>query len=241
MHPEIARQLHEQRLRDQQRRRPVIDRMAAGPTRACSAPRPLGAPRHRSHPGPHRHGHRGRAASAGRLPMTEATGSPQNTRSPISMALLRRELTASFAFIERNFFLTRRYWGWEIAWLIYATTSALSIAFIGVEQERPRPRPDAHDRGRLLELPVHRLRLHRRDGRLGALGGHAGVHLHGSHPALDAAARLDGLRRHVRARAHGRDARGPDPLLRAGPDARRSTDARSSSWPWARSPSSASA
>lgn len=53
------------------------------------------------------------------------------------MALLRRELTASFAFIERNFFLTRRYWGWEIAWLIYATTSALSIAFIGVEQEDP--------------------------------------------------------------------------------------------------------
>jgi ABC-2 type transport system permease protein len=51
------------------------------------------------------------------------------------MALLTRELTASFAFIERNFFLTRRYWGWEIAWLIYATTSALSIAFIGVEQD----------------------------------------------------------------------------------------------------------
>jgi ABC-2 type transport system permease protein len=50
------------------------------------------------------------------------------------MAILTRELTASFAFIERNFFLTRRYWGWEIAWLVYATTSALSIAFIGVEQ-----------------------------------------------------------------------------------------------------------
>jgi hypothetical protein len=33
MHPEIARLLHEQRLRDQQRRRPVIDRMAAGPSR----------------------------------------------------------------------------------------------------------------------------------------------------------------------------------------------------------------
>jgi ABC-2 type transport system permease protein len=50
------------------------------------------------------------------------------------MAFLTRELTASFAFIERNFFLTRRYWGWEIAWLVYATTSALAIAFIGVEQ-----------------------------------------------------------------------------------------------------------
>ena len=36
MHPEIARQLHEQRLRDQQRRRPVIDRMAAGPSRPAA-------------------------------------------------------------------------------------------------------------------------------------------------------------------------------------------------------------
>jgi ABC-2 type transport system permease protein len=50
------------------------------------------------------------------------------------MAFLTRELSTSFAFIERNFFLTRRYWGWEIAWLVYATTSALAIAFIGVEQ-----------------------------------------------------------------------------------------------------------
>jgi hypothetical protein len=30
MHPEIAWRLHEQRLRDQRRRRPVIDRTAAG-------------------------------------------------------------------------------------------------------------------------------------------------------------------------------------------------------------------
>jgi ABC-2 type transport system permease protein len=50
------------------------------------------------------------------------------------MTFLSRELSASYAFIERNFFLTRRYWGWEIAWLVYATASALSIAFIGVEQ-----------------------------------------------------------------------------------------------------------
>lgn len=48
------------------------------------------------------------------------------------MALLTRELVASYAFIERNFFLTKRYWGWEIAWLVYATASALAIAFIGV-------------------------------------------------------------------------------------------------------------
>jgi ABC-2 type transport system permease protein len=50
------------------------------------------------------------------------------------MSTIARELAASYAFIERNFFLTRRYWGWEIAWLVYATAGALSVAFIGVDQ-----------------------------------------------------------------------------------------------------------
>jgi ABC-2 type transport system permease protein len=54
------------------------------------------------------------------------------------MATLTRELSASYAFIERNFFLTRRYWGWEIAWLVYATAGALSIAFIGIDQGNSR-------------------------------------------------------------------------------------------------------
>jgi ABC-2 type transport system permease protein len=53
------------------------------------------------------------------------------------VALLTRELIASYAFIERNFFLTKRYWGWEIAWLVYAAASALAIAFIGVDQGDP--------------------------------------------------------------------------------------------------------
>jgi ABC-2 type transport system permease protein len=50
------------------------------------------------------------------------------------MTTIGRELAASYAFIERNFFLTRRYWGWEVAWLVYATAGALSVAFIGVDQ-----------------------------------------------------------------------------------------------------------
>ena len=48
------------------------------------------------------------------------------------MALMTHELKASYAFIERNFFLSRRYWGWEIAFLVYHIAGALSIAFIGV-------------------------------------------------------------------------------------------------------------
>jgi ABC-2 type transport system permease protein len=48
------------------------------------------------------------------------------------MTTLARELRGSYAFIERNVNLTRRYWGWEIAFLVYHIAGALSIAFIGV-------------------------------------------------------------------------------------------------------------
>ena len=41
------------------------------------------------------------------------------------------ELKASYAFVERNFFLTRRYWGWELAFLVYSVAGALSISLIG--------------------------------------------------------------------------------------------------------------
>ena len=48
-----------------------------------------------------------------------------------SMGTAARELSASAAFIERNFNLSRRYWGWELAFLVYAVAGALSISFIG--------------------------------------------------------------------------------------------------------------
>jgi ABC-2 type transport system permease protein len=54
------------------------------------------------------------------------------------MMTLGHELKASYAFIERNFFLTRRYWGWEVAFLIYSVAGALSISLIGADQGNPR-------------------------------------------------------------------------------------------------------
>lgn len=48
------------------------------------------------------------------------------------------ELKASYAFIERNFFLTRRYWGWEVAFLVYSVAGALSIALIGAAEGSER-------------------------------------------------------------------------------------------------------
>ena len=49
------------------------------------------------------------------------------------MTVVTHELKASFAFIERNFFLTRRDWGWELAFLVYSVAGALSISLIGVQ------------------------------------------------------------------------------------------------------------
>jgi ABC-2 type transport system permease protein len=54
------------------------------------------------------------------------------------MMALSHELKASYAFVERNFFLTRRYWGWEIAFLVYSVAGALSISLIGADQGDPR-------------------------------------------------------------------------------------------------------
>jgi len=50
------------------------------------------------------------------------------------LTTIAHEMKASFAFIERNFFLTRRYWGWELAFLVYSVAGALSISLIGEAQ-----------------------------------------------------------------------------------------------------------
>jgi len=47
------------------------------------------------------------------------------------MTAIGREARASYAFVERNFNLTRRYLGWEVAFLVYAVAGALSVSLIG--------------------------------------------------------------------------------------------------------------
>lgn len=54
------------------------------------------------------------------------------------MTVIGHELKASFAFIERNFNLTKRYWGWEVAFLVYAVAGALAVSLIGASQENRR-------------------------------------------------------------------------------------------------------
>lgn len=46
------------------------------------------------------------------------------------MASLQHQGRASYAFFERNWNLTKRYWGWEIVWLFYNIVNALSVVLI---------------------------------------------------------------------------------------------------------------
>jgi ABC-2 type transport system permease protein len=52
------------------------------------------------------------------------------------MATATHQIRASYAFVERNFNLVKRYWTWELVWLIYSTTESLSVSFIGLGMQQ---------------------------------------------------------------------------------------------------------
>ena len=52
------------------------------------------------------------------------------------MATLARELRVSYAFVERNFNLVKRYWALEVAWFIYSVAHSLAMGFIGAGMAR---------------------------------------------------------------------------------------------------------
>ena len=48
------------------------------------------------------------------------------------MSSITYEFKASYAFIERNYNIVKRYWAWELVWLVYGIVNSLSVSFIGV-------------------------------------------------------------------------------------------------------------
>ncbi|HVC34947.1 MAG TPA: ABC transporter permease [Chloroflexota bacterium] len=52
------------------------------------------------------------------------------------MATVIQEVRASYAFVERNINLTRRYWGWEIVFLLYSIVNSLAVTFIGAAMQQ---------------------------------------------------------------------------------------------------------
>ncbi|MDR3574213.1 MAG: ABC transporter permease [Anaerolineaceae bacterium] len=52
------------------------------------------------------------------------------------MATIVYQLRASYAFVERNFNLIKRYWSWEVVWLVYSTADSLAVSFIGLGMQQ---------------------------------------------------------------------------------------------------------
>src|SRR5437868_2864896 len=52
------------------------------------------------------------------------------------MLVAARNLNTAYAFFERNWNLTRRYFGWEVDWFVYSVVNALTILFIAAATER---------------------------------------------------------------------------------------------------------
>lgn len=52
------------------------------------------------------------------------------------MSSLMHQGRATYAFFERNWNITKRYWAWELVWLVYLIVNALSVTYIGASAER---------------------------------------------------------------------------------------------------------
>jgi ABC-2 type transport system permease protein len=57
------------------------------------------------------------------------------------MSFWRRELRATYAFVERNWNMVKRYWGWEVVWITYSIVNSLAITFIGAGMEKISGQP----------------------------------------------------------------------------------------------------
>ena len=51
------------------------------------------------------------------------------------MSSLMHQGRATYAFFERNWNITKRYWAWELVWLVYSIVNGLSVIYIGASAE----------------------------------------------------------------------------------------------------------
>lgn len=52
------------------------------------------------------------------------------------MTALLHEFRATYAFMERNANLVKRYWTWELVWMAYSIANSLSVSYIGLGMEQ---------------------------------------------------------------------------------------------------------
>ncbi len=87
----------------------------------------------------------------------------QTRQSAIRRGLsnVRLQFLQSYAFMARNWHLTKRYWGWELVWFFYSLTSGLSVIFIAQGTEAlTGQRPDFDVQYLTMYLIIGTLVLH---------------------------------------------------------------------------------
>jgi ABC-2 type transport system permease protein len=72
----------------------------------------------------------------------------------IDMAILVNEFRATYAFMERNLNLVKRYWSWELVWMAYSIANSLSVSFIGLGMEKIGGASEANGRFLVLYLVI---------------------------------------------------------------------------------------
>lgn len=70
------------------------------------------------------------------------------------MATLVKEFRATYAFMERNANLVKRYWSWELVWMAYSIANSLSVSFIGLGMEKIEGASEANGRFLVLYLVI---------------------------------------------------------------------------------------
>lgn len=70
------------------------------------------------------------------LNIAERAAQPGLIRGPVNLA---------YAFVERQTNLWKRYWAWELVWLVYGVVNTLAITFIAEEAEQAGIASDASD------------------------------------------------------------------------------------------------
>jgi len=126
--------------------------------------------------------------------------------------ILRDELIGLFGVVERNLYLTKRYFLWDLAFLLWTIANTLTIVFIsrGVDLS-PAARNELATKllvgGVIWAFLGIIFEIVNGDGRLGALGRDDRVHVHGARLAAGAPDRHGHLRRDLRARTRGGDLR----------------------------------
>src|SRR5258708_18205598 len=76
--------------------------------------------------------------AAGKKPLRPSRPSAKMTKkeSNTTMSAMMHQGRAIYAFFERNWNITKRYWAWELVWLVYLIVNALSVMYIGVNAQR---------------------------------------------------------------------------------------------------------